>query len=170
MTEWRPVPGYEGYEASDDGQIRSFRRYPEGRVLSQRQTQGGYPCVAVCRDGAKENKRVYQLVALAWLGPRPDGMHTRHLDGTKTNSHASNLVYGTPSENNRDQVLHGVDPWAKRNHCKNGHPLNEENVWLQWRPHADGQVGPTRRCRACWRKNTAAYAARRREARATAAA
>jgi hypothetical protein len=61
--EWRPVPGYENYEASSLGNIRSLDRYREligrwgpmvrfhrGRVLKAR-AKPPYGFLSVCTDG-----------------------------------------------------------------------------------------------------------------------
>ncbi len=42
---------------------------------------------------------VHALVALAFIGPRPDGYDVMHIDGTRTNNAVGNLRYGTRSEN-----------------------------------------------------------------------
>jgi hypothetical protein len=42
---------------------------------------------------------VHHLVADAFLGPRPEGKQIRHRDDDSFNNVASNLMYGTPSQN-----------------------------------------------------------------------
>jgi len=84
----------------------------------------------------------HRLVALAFLGPRPEGAVVRHLDGDPLRPHAENLAYGTKSENLVDQVAHGTHPTASRNHCPQGHAYDETNTRLY-----DGR----RYCKACYR-------------------
>ena len=43
----------------------------------------------------------HKLVALAWLGPRPQGMEIDHLNGCKLDWSVENLEYVTPAENRR---------------------------------------------------------------------
>ena len=45
------------------------------------------------------NKHCHFLVAVAWLGPRPDGMVIDHLNGNIFDWSADNLEYVTPEEN-----------------------------------------------------------------------
>lgn len=52
--------------------------------------------------------RVHTAVLLAWIGPKPDGMEGRHLNGVLTDNRASNLAWATHIENVGDQELHGT--------------------------------------------------------------
>lgn len=121
MTEeWRPIPGYDGYEASDLGRVRSvnryvtqigrggksYRRFLVGRILRQ-SIPDGYPRVV---PGAKHRgTHVHILVMLAFRGPPPPGYWVAHNDGVKENVRLSNLRYDTPSGNHMDKVKHGTD-------------------------------------------------------------
>lgn len=113
--EWRLIPGYERYEVSNLGRVRSLyyngglRRVP--RVLRQNPNTGGYPCVQL---GQNCTKQVHALVALAFVGPRPPGQECRHKNGDKTDARLSNLHYGTRSQNIKDAVAHGTWHSAKR--------------------------------------------------------
>jgi hypothetical protein len=50
------------------------------------------------------------LVALAFLGPCPDGQEVRHLDGDPLNNRVDNLEYGSRTENILDVYRIGR-PW-----------------------------------------------------------
>lgn len=107
--EWREIPGVDGYQVSNLGRVRSITRvktvegagkslvYP-GRILSQA-LRDGYPRVNLHGKAYT----VHRLVAAAFLGPCPEGMEVRHLDGNKVNNRAENLAYGTHRENVLDQ-------------------------------------------------------------------
>ena len=43
----------------------------------------------------------HKLVALTWLGPRPEGMEIDHLNGNKLDWSVDNLEYVTPAENRK---------------------------------------------------------------------
>jgi hypothetical protein len=109
--EWRDVPGREGYEVSSWGNMRSWNasrgRRKEPRPMKPWiQKRGGYPAVKL--GGGGQNVTVHSMVMLAFVGPRPDGMDIRHLDGNPRNNHLANLCYGTRSENIYDSVRHGT--------------------------------------------------------------
>lgn len=144
----RAVPGFEGiYEVSDGGRVWSLdrmqtmknghRRTVKGRELKPALTGGGYPHVSLWRDGRQAwFTAVHRIVALAFIGPRPEGMEVRHLDGNPENNALANLTYGTPSENQFDKVRHGTHQNARKNQCAQGHPYDERNTILDkngWR-------------------------------------
>lgn len=108
----RPVPGYDGYFATEDGRVfsvrlgqgigapREHRQYPDHE---------GYPRVRFVRDGRRSWIKVAKVIALAFLPPKPSETHqVRHLDGNNKNNAASNLAWGTPVENMRDRDRHGT--------------------------------------------------------------
>lgn len=104
LEYWKPVLGYEGsYEVSNTGRVRSFRR---GRLLDLRPgaTSVRYFSVAL---GRNNTRMIHDLVAAAFLGPRPPGAQVLHLDGTRVNNRVSNLRYGTRSENRKQAFTDG---------------------------------------------------------------
>jgi hypothetical protein len=112
---WRPIPGFDGYEASDHGRIRSLDRWvPQkgkkdrwwgGRILSPQKCTPGYLKVFV---GKGRQRMIHQLVALAFLGPCPLGMEVAHGDRNKRNNRLSNLRYDTRAGNLADRRIHGT--------------------------------------------------------------
>ena len=102
--EWKPIPGYPGYEVSDLGNVRSFwakRRHKleqEPHAISTRLVQGGMMASVGRKKGNNINVRVARLIALAFLGPPPKGANVYHLDGDNMNDKKENLYYNTPSD------------------------------------------------------------------------
>jgi hypothetical protein len=76
--------------------------------MAQRLDRWGYPVVTP-RNSTTGRKSlfVHRLVLYAFAGPPPDGHECRHLDGNSRNNHASNLCWGTHSENIHDVIAHG---------------------------------------------------------------
>lgn len=104
--EWRPLVGYEEYyDISNIGRIRSLRisgrqkrRVP--RILKLKiDPRSGYWIVNLQRDFVKKGHFVHCLVALTFIGPRPEGKWVNHIDTDRANPRADNLEYITPSEN-----------------------------------------------------------------------
>lgn len=113
---WRSVPGHSGYEVSDRGSVRSYRNrqgHPieTPRVLSPGAVRG-YQQIKL---GRSRQTKVHILVLEAFVGPRPEGMVCRHLDGNGMNNQLSNLRWGTPEENYADRHLHGTHNTGSRN-------------------------------------------------------
>lgn len=133
---WRAIPGYDGYEASTDGQIRSIdrivptwgnhTRFARGRILSPYVTKGnGYLSLCMGRGRAAT---VHSLIAATYLGPRPEGMQVCHNDGDMYNNTPGNLRYDSASENGYDQVEHGRHFNRSKTHCPRGHLLEMPNL------------------------------------------
>ena len=115
MTElWKEIPGWEGlYEVSNLGKVRSKPRWVRSGPGGGMRQMGGAALKPSWRGGylkvtlapGKKTKSVHHLVASTFLGPRPEGMDIRHLDGNRENNAITNLAYGTRSENLRDGYL-----------------------------------------------------------------
>lgn len=135
MTTWRPTLTPRGrYEVSDDGQIRNVET---GRIRKLFKRKSGHVHVGV----AHKAHLIHHLVAEAFIGPRPEGLEVRHLNGIPDDNRVANLTYGTRSENVGDSVSHGVHHFARKTKCPQGHPYAGENLYI--RP--DGG----RDCRSC---------------------
>lgn len=164
-NNWKQIPGYDGrYEVSDDGFVRSLNdRFGRVRLLTPTLTgsEGGvrYHQVHLTRsDGGKAHPYVHRLMLEVFIGPKPDGMEGRHLNGDSLDNRVENLAYGTHGDNTTDQVGHGTHNQARKTHCRNGHPYDATNTRIIIRP--DG--GRERRCRTCDRETQRRYYERRR--------
>lgn len=107
---WRAIPGWEGlYEVSIDGQVRALRK---GQIMRPFTTEKGYQRVYLYRTPRVQRVRIHTAVLHAFIGPRPAGMVTRHLDGDPANNHLSNLAWGTHAENVADKMRHRAERLA----------------------------------------------------------
>jgi hypothetical protein len=131
---WRPIGyGFSAYEASTHGRVRSVdRTLPGGRrckgvVLKTRISNRGYVLVNVRDDyGVVQTRTVHTLVLLAFAGPPPAGLETRHLDDDPRNNrwapgpekvaraHGGNLMYGTRAQNDADKIRNAASPPSRR--------------------------------------------------------
>lgn len=163
---WRAHPHYNGYEVSDDGLVRSITRqvtnrwggstWITGRVLKTFVRKGGYLGGNISIEGQRINFDVHVMVCETFHGvPADPGLQVRHIDGNKLNNSATNLCWGTPSENGLDVVRHGAHPEANKTHCANGHEFTESNIYRA------PSFPRKRKCRACM----AEYEARRKPRR-----
>ena len=102
----RPIVGFEGYAVCPRGRV--FHRLANGNVRELRPTLGcrGHLKVRLFRDGKVFRFFVHVLVLEAFVGPRPQGLVCRHLDGDKRNNRVDNLKWGTHAENWEDRRRH----------------------------------------------------------------
>jgi hypothetical protein len=128
QEEWKAVIGFEGwYEVSTQGRVRSLERTVEqgapymasGKKLLRLQgtilkpynaSRYGHKNVRLYMR--KEGKRgfkdsgVHRLVLEAFVGPPPEGMECRHLNGNASDNRLDNLAWGTHQQNMDDREGH----------------------------------------------------------------
>lgn len=127
--EWRPVPGWPDYSVSNLGRVVSHKRREDRELVGG--LVNGYRRVIVTAPGERKYVAVHRLVVLAFVGPVPDGLEVRHLDGDPLNNDLSNLAVGTHAENMQDRLAHGRHPMANKTHCLRGHEFTDSNIYRQ---------------------------------------
>lgn len=102
------------YEFSPSGAVISHTR--KSPFIMKPIKMGEYCGLQLLKsDGLREKAYLHRLIAEAFYGPCPDGMVCRHIDGDRSNNMASNLAWGSQSENNLDKRRHGTSPEGERN-------------------------------------------------------
>ena len=118
MEKWKKIEKHPHFEVSDMGNVRSLRT---GRMVKQRAHKGAYRiCTLDCKSAM-----VHRLVGEAFLGPKPEGWDTRHLNGKGHDNRAKNLKYGERWENFRDLKKH-------RPELNRAGKLDPDDVRLVW--------------------------------------
>lgn len=109
--QWRPIPGYSGYEASEDGEVRrrvTGNATHPGRVLKLKIDRGYWAVKLYADDGKQRSMFVSRAVCLAFHG-ESNGLQACHRNGIKADNRAENLYWGTPLENGQDRMFHAVE-------------------------------------------------------------
>ena len=115
---WKAVPCYEGYyEVSDLGRVRSLdrtvlcrggkTRISLGKTLSDQVDKFGRVYVNLSKNNSRKIFYNHILVALAFIGERPENYDVCHIDGDCTNNRLENLRYDTKSQNRLDMYRYG---------------------------------------------------------------
>jgi len=105
QKEWRRIPGYEAYEVSDEGDVRHGYRVLKN-TISTRYRHANVSIYDV--DGRQWRQGVHRLVALAFLGPAPDGKpYACHRNGRAWDNQKDNIYWGSHAENTQDMIRHG---------------------------------------------------------------
>lgn len=121
-VEYRDIEGYPGYRIGNDGSVWTQRKRGRcGGVVgnwSRRQTfawKNGYRRVTLHRSGKGRTFYVHRLVLVAFIGPCPEGMESRHVnDNDRGNNNLNNLCWGTKKENAADRDRHGSTPRGEK--------------------------------------------------------
>jgi hypothetical protein len=132
--EWRPIKSFPGYEVSNLGRVRSYKRLSyrnswQPNLLSSSLDPHGYFKVTLYRDKGHYIRYVYYLVLTTFVGPRPEGYQCNHKDGDRNNNTLDNLEWVTPLDNWHHAWRLGLISDRKGEHANNAN-LKDGEVWL----------------------------------------
>lgn len=97
LDEWRVLPIDPRYELHSSGKIRRVKTKRE-RKLGLKQC--GYLGLVFTQPNAKPRGYDFHvLMALTFLGPRPQGCDVSHIDGNRHNNSIENLCYESRAAN-----------------------------------------------------------------------
>ncbi len=110
---WIDIPGFDGYQVSDYGRVRSFRSMgrsrkllPEPRLKALVKSSGNRITLVIRKmsDNKPYAFKVHRLVWELHVGPIPENMKIDHIDGNSTNNHISNLRICTQQQNMHNRI------------------------------------------------------------------
>ena len=119
MEVWKDIKGYEGYQVSNVGRIRTHNkttytekhgvRHWQNRVLSQKTAKDKAMRVELWKDGKPNTVLVHRIVALTFLGEPPElNMTVNHIDGNRKNNRVENLEWLSLADNIRHGFRTGL--------------------------------------------------------------
>lgn len=107
MAQWRDIPEFPNYQASDVGIVRSNRKKTDWQQLHQL-TVFKYKKVFVYKKNIRKIVFVHRLIMLAFVGHAPPGMVVAHLNNDPSDNRLVNLKYCTQKENISHKIKHGT--------------------------------------------------------------
>ena len=134
IEEWRQ--SVEDYEVSNLGNVRRVLLRDKYKMIRGSIVRNGYRYFQLQRNGKRINHFFHTLVALAFLGERPQGYEIDHIDRNKLNNAASNLRYCSHSDNMKNchtylSHIEETDPIKRRKIVKREwNSKNRERVKL----------------------------------------
>lgn len=103
VTEWKPIPGFDPYEVSNNGRVR--RGFNELKPQIDARGRRRY---TLSIKGKVSRHFASRLVLESFIGPCPKGMECCHNNGDATDNRPENLRWDTHSSNIMDRYLHGT--------------------------------------------------------------
>jgi hypothetical protein len=121
---WKTIQGWEQYEISSFGRVKSFKGRKD-RILKSWSFSDGYSQVTLCNRGFNTGKSIHRLVAEAFI-PNPENKpQVNHINGIKTDNRVENLEWVTPEENMIHAYLAGLIKEGSKHYNSK---LNDEQV------------------------------------------
>lgn len=106
----KPIPSYPGYKITREGKVwsdksnwwlkPSIAKFGRNKLIAYRVVN------LFTVDKKVRVVPIYRLLLETFVGPRPEGMVCRHLDGDSLNDDLGNLCWGTYLENTQDMTKH----------------------------------------------------------------
>ena len=118
MTQeiWKPIKGFECYEISNKGNVRSLDRIVncvrngkivglkwKGQMMKPTPNYKGYLKITLFKDGKRGNFSIHRLVADAFIGDTT-GKEIDHINTIRTDNRVENLKIVTSKENNNNPI------------------------------------------------------------------
>ena len=120
LEKWKAVPGYEGYEVSDQGNVRALNYHREGKVkiLRNMKQQTGYERVCLFRNNTRNYLYIHRLVWETFNGKIPDGLQIDHINTVRDDNRLVNLRVVTHKENCKNSITAERNREANRRKSK----------------------------------------------------
>lgn len=106
----------EGYAVGNDGSLWSYL-YPHNSLKKIWKKVGSkfkskknlYPTIGILLENNRRlTTPIHVLVLTTFVGPCPEGLVCRHLDGNGFNNRLDNICWGTQQDNIEDKRRHGT--------------------------------------------------------------
>ncbi len=96
-----------------DGRIHSLFKYKDGRERWNVRLFGlnkGYPCLMIGSNNKRAHLYVHNVITLCYLGEKPFGYQTDHINSIKTDNRLENLQYITLQQNiQKRKMMNGIN-------------------------------------------------------------
>lgn len=106
MEIWKPIKGFDDYEVSNFGNVRSYKR-KNVYLLKKHINQKGYHRVRLAKDNEGKMYFLHRIVAHNFIGDI-ENLEINHKDGNKQNNNVDNLEIVTKSENTKHAYETGL--------------------------------------------------------------
>lgn len=114
IKKWLKIPKYNSYEASTDGEIKTFNWKNKGveKIMKPSLDNGGYlRTMLMGVDGKFSTIKVHRVIAETFIPNPLNKPQVNHKNSIRSDNRVSNLEWATASEN----VKHSFDNFMQTN-------------------------------------------------------
>lgn len=128
MEIWKTVEGFENYQVSNLGRVKSLEKYYLMRnkhplLLAEKilklSKSNKYLSIGFCINGKQKRISIHRLVALAFIPNLENKPMVNHIDGNKLNNRVENLEWCTAKEN----TIHSFKIGVNKGNIGEKHPM-----------------------------------------------
>lgn len=130
MEVWKDIKGYEGlYQISSFGRVKSLERKRLGfkkiptlvneRILKTGTQTNGYLIIGLHKEGKVKTKLIHQLVAIAFLNHKPNGLNmvVNHINFIRSDNRIENIEIVTHRQNSNQKHLKSSSKYTGVSWC-----------------------------------------------------
>lgn len=117
MEIWKTIKGFENYQVSNLGNVKSLEKYYlmrnkypillKERILKQ-VNSNGYLSVGVHLNNKQKTIKVHRLVAIAFIPNLFNKASVNHINGIKSDNRFENLEWCTSKENTKHAIKNNL--------------------------------------------------------------
>lgn len=96
---YKSVKDCPHYQISNFGNVRSFTKKSNGKLLTPTLSKCGYYMVSLYNNGIRNRKKIHRLVAEHFVSGQSRQLEVDHIDGNPLNNKHTNLQWISHKEN-----------------------------------------------------------------------
>jgi hypothetical protein len=126
---WKHIPGFEGYQASNLGRIKSFKGGKEKFIGSKILKKNGYVACAVSING--KTSAIGRFILIAFDRLPKENEECDHIDRNPENNRIDNLRWVTRNENLLNRRNYGKGKFKGVSYCGSYYKLKDGTIKYQ---------------------------------------
>lgn len=117
--QWKNIPNYIDYQASNLGRIKSLK-FNKERILKPAINSSNYLCVGLSKKGKVILRTIHQLVAETFLNHKPNGHNLviNHINFNKKDNKLKNIEIVSHRINSSKRKKEGLSKYTGVTWCK----------------------------------------------------
>lgn len=118
MEIWKTIDGFENYNISNYGNVKSLERITKNGINSTRITKErllrnhisktGYYVISLRNNSKRKTFKIHRLIAIYFIHNEYNKEYVNHINGIKLDNSIDNLEWVTIKENNHHAKITGL--------------------------------------------------------------